>query len=694
MPDLDFTCYSSCNNLIENCLEYNDTYCFECDEHFVVDDKFHENKSSIYNINPWDFNDKYWKNIDYIKIVDHYIGNNFTILAYVYSECTEDLLNRGYYKIDSEELKNVMIRESEPKGQKIIFTVFINYNHKNFLRFYNITSNDLLPEKVCPTCLETDYTVTSKINEGINNTLGPTMLHLLMNEKTDIVGRDSEIYNDICQNVTILGIDIPLKRRLKYLYLNEYSDINLCISENCTINEYFKDDLLVACKCRFGNEFEDIIRDDSKFEYKFIPYEGESKESNEFVESLLIIKCSLNDFKLNNFKNVGNILCIIAVGAQIIFFIYYCICSQSITNSKKSENFSNPPKKLLKFISDWDKNAKQNIYMEEEDEIYVQPRDDAEDQLLEEERSYTNDDENIFNASGISIDTNVGGAIRNINTGNKAREKSDQKKVLILLSNKGKNKSKNYKDDLESDNDIIPLPEEIKPQNLKFGKIYWHVLSLKQHIINFFSSIKCLNITESYIPLPIRFIRSIFIIFVSLVFNLLYLDQTYFEKKFEHFQEKYKLVYGENENIKIPLGERISYALGKVFVNAIICFAFLLLVQLIVGALFLSIRNKVIKAKIKKSQKGFEELGTKVTKRYILFFVVVIILMAVFFLSLAGFGASYGGGVVDYFTGGIISLIILEIFPFLWSLIIALFRYLGFKTKNKCLLKTSQFFMF
>ena len=95
MPDLDFTCYSSCNNLIENCLEYNDTYCFECDEHFVVDDKFHENKSSIYSIDPWDFNDKYWGNLDYIKIVDHYIGNNFTIIAYVYSECTEDLLNRG-----------------------------------------------------------------------------------------------------------------------------------------------------------------------------------------------------------------------------------------------------------------------------------------------------------------------------------------------------------------------------------------------------------------------------------------------------------------------------------------------------------------------------------------------------------------------------------------------------------------------
>ena len=41
------------------------------------------------------------------------------------------------------------------------------------------------------------------------------------------------------------------------------------------------------------------------------------------------------------------------------------------------------------------------------------------------------------------------------------------------------------------------------------------------------------------------------IIFIF-VFNILWLNQTYYEKKFEHFQEEYKLVYSENENIKIP----------------------------------------------------------------------------------------------------------------------------------------------
>ena len=717
-PDIDYSCYGKCNNFIENCVKCNNnTYCIECKDHYIVSDDGNEciftpfdipandncsviiNKSelNIDKIDPWNFMDYYWKNIPYVKIVDHYIGNNYTITVFVHSECTEDLLNQGYFKIDSKELQNIMIKESKTKGLKIIFAIYINYNHKSHLRFYNLTSNDLFPEKLCPSCFKTDYTITNKINEAINNTLGPLILNLLNSEKIDIIKRDSEVYNDICQNVTLLGIDIPLKKRLKYLYLHEYSDIIYCISENCTIDEYFKDELTVKCKCSFGNKFEDIFRDDTKFEYKFNPYEGESKESNEFVESLGIIKCSINGFNLNYFtNNIGAILCLIAIAAQIILFIYYCLCSKAIINVNKSLVLYNPPKKImLKFISDWNKIASNNNQLEEE-EIYVQPRDEAEDQLLEEERSYSNNEnENIFDASGLSIDTNVGGAFRNINTGNKRREKMDQKKVLILLSNKGKNKSKNYQDDLKSDSDIIPLPqEEIKPQNLKFGKIYWHILSLKQHIINFFSSINCCNITESYIPLSIRFIRSIFMIILSFVFNILWLNQTYYEKKFEHFQEEYKLVYSENENIKIPLGEKISYAIGKVFGKAIISLILLLLVQLIIGVGFLPIRNKVIKAKRKKSQKAIQELVSKTKIKYVIFFIVIMILMVAFFFSLAGFGVCYGGGIVDYLTASIISLIFLEIFPFLWSILIALFRYFGFKNKNMYLLKISQFFMF
>ena len=213
------------------------------------------------------------------------------------------------------------------------------------------------------------------------------------------------------------------------------------------------------------------------FEYKFNPYEGELKESNEFVESLGIIKCSIKGFNLHYFtNNIGAILCLIAITAQIILFLYYCFCSKAIINVNKSLVLSNPPKKIMSKLSS--------------------------------------------DLNNLSIDTNIEGAIKNISTENKGGEEIDQ----------GKNKSKNYQDYLKTDSNIIPLPqEEIKLQNLKFGKIYWHVLSLKHHIINFFSSINCFNITESFIPLSIRFIRSIFMIILSFVFNILLLNQTYYE---------------------------------------------------------------------------------------------------------------------------------------------------------------------
>ena len=68
--------------------------------------------------------------------------------------------------------------------------------------------------------------------------------------------------------------------------------------------------------------------------------------------------------------------------------------------------------------------------------------------------------------------------------------------------------------------------------------------------------------------------------------------------------------------------------------------------------------------------------------------------MIIFFLVITSFVGAYGGGFVDYFTAGIISLIFLELFPFLWSLVIALFIYLGEKKKNDSFKKFGEFFMF
>ena len=710
----NFPCYITCDHILDNCLTCDNTQCIECNARNVINDahtqclprpfivpdndnctiKILETNKNIFEIDPWDLIDVYWNNIPYISTVDHYVGNNFTATIFVHSECTEGLFDEGYFKINSSELQNTMIKESHTDGMKVLFSVFINYNYKSHLRYYNINNWYLDPYKLCSTCLDVDYTITKNFYDNLNDTFGKAILSLVYSENLDFLDKDSEIFNDICENVTLYRIDIPLKKRLYYLHMHKYRDKVLCNSDNCTVEEYNYENSTVVCKCRMGNKYEDVINSE-KFEYQ--PYDDKEdglKQSNEFVESLSTIKCSVNGFKLKNFRsNIGLFICIGFIAIQIGLFVFYCVGSKPVVNVNKSISMSSPPKKTqLKFITDWDRSVGSDK-IGDEDEIFVQPRDDADDQLLEEERSYA---DNMIDLSGLSIETNFGGAIKNISTGNKLDEKADQKRVLILLSNRGKNKSKNLAEDMKSDSDIIPqIQDENNPDNnISYGKIYWHVLSLKQHIINFFSFIDCCKITESYIPLSIRLIRSLFMIILSLVLNIIFLNQTYYDNKFDYFNKEYIIINSETDDINIPSGKRLTYAVKNTFGKAVISFIILLAVQFIFGIVFFSVRKSIIKAKMKKSHKVIQEIIAKSKKKNIAFYIIVMVCMILFFFTISGFIGIYGGGVVDYLTAGIISLILLEIFPFIWSLIIALFTYLGMKNNNKCCYKFSGFFMF
>jgi len=240
----------------------------------------------------------------------------------------------------------------------------------------------------------------------------------------------------------------------------------------------------------------------------------------------------------------------------------------------------------------------------------------------------------------------------------------------------------------------MKLNDESKIARISFCKLYWSVVSLKQHIINYFSFMSCCKITKSYIPLTIRIIRSIFILFLSFVFNILFLNQTYYEKKFAHFNDKYKLIHSEDPDLKVSTGERISYALSNAFVYALVSFLLLLIANLIIGFLFFSVRNKIIENIRNNDISKIDELVTKTKKNNLIFFIINLVLMVLFLLTIAAFVGAYGGGFVDYFVSGIISLISFEVFPFLWSIFIALFIYLGNKKKIKCLSNLGNFFMF
>ena len=154
------------------------------------------------------------------------------------------------------------------------------------------------------------------------------------------------------------------------------------------------------------------------------------------------------------------------------------------------------------------------------------------------------------------------------------------------------------------------------------------------------------------------------------MFNILFLNQTYYQKKFDHFNNKYIFIHAEEPNLKVPTGERISFALSNTFVYALVSFLLLLIVNLIIGFLFFSVRNKIIENIRNNDISQIDELVTKTKRNNLIFFIINLILMVLFSLTIAAFVGAYGGGFADYFVSGIISLIFFELFPFLWSFLL------------------------
>ena len=624
---------------------------------------------------------QYTPNFPNFNVIEHYINKDYTITVFIHSECTEDLLNQGYFKIDSKELQSSIVKEFGV-NENLIYSVFVTHNFKSHFRYYDYKLNYLNTTIKSNSAKNIDYIITNKYVKNINKTLGPLVASLVELEKLNIFEKDSKVFNNYCQNITFLNIDMPLKQRLLLLYPDKFSERLACLGEDCIIEEFNFDESTCKCKCKIGNKFEDIFEED-----KFTHYDGEIEEFNNFIDSIGIIRCVGNGFSIKNMKaNAGFFLVLIGIIAQIVLYIYYSLCSDPIVNFIKGTN--NPPKRAIMIFSDWDRRI--NKRNDAEGEVFIQPRDDADEQLLEEERTYSNEG----NESSISIDTNVGGDLKKKGK-NKLSEKPDRK-VLILLKNKGGKKSKSSKDyeDIKSDSEIIKLNDEENLEEISYCKIYWSVVSLKQHIINYFSFIHCCKITKSYIPLSMRIIRSIFLIFLSFVFNILFLNQIYYEKKFNYFNEKYIFIHSENLDLKVSTGERISYAISNTFGYAMISFILLIIVNFVVGYFFFSVRNNLGEIMKNNDLSEINDLVSKTKKKNIIFFIINIVLMIIFFLTITAFVGAYGGGFVDYFIPGIISLIFLELFPFLWSLIIALFTYLGIKGKNKCFLSFGKFFMF
>ena len=241
--------------------------------------------------------------------------------------------------------------------------------------------------------------------------------------------------------------------------------------------------------------------------------------------------------------------------------------------------------------------------------------------------------------------------------------------------------------------DYLPLDDAKNRDYRSFLYLYWNILSLNHSIINLFYFIAYFNITKSYTPFQIKFIKIIFMLLFNLFINSLLLTQDYFIKKLYYFDKIYHYFNLQLEN-SISFKEKLKYSMNHNFPRIMISFLICLFVQTLIEHIFFCERKKIYKFLISKSftdvNNFIDNMDRKIRIKYNIYLFINYIIMITFFIYLSNFTAVYIGGITDIIGSGILTFILLQISPLITSLIIVLLRYHGLKKSNNLLYKFSQ----
>ena len=366
-----------------------------------------------------------------------------------------------------------------------------------------------------------------------------------------------------------------------------------------------------------------------------------------------------------------------------------------IINHEKKKSFDINIKKSIK--GELKKNNNSNLSNTEEEKINMtfntnMPEDNKNKELVierEHEKFYDKNFKNIHKETSERLN------LKKNNIENKGNNIDfyNNKKIMILFRNEEENNSK-----LDFNNSFaknLPYDEVKLNENHKFITLYWNILSLKQPIINLFSFIKYFHITESYVPLTIKFNKFLLMILLNIFINSMDLSQKYFFEKFEFFNKKYNFV---NNNEKIKQSNIIKYAMKKGFKNSMVTFVLCLIIYYIIEYMLFNIRKKMniltmeknIDLNINKLNRKIVEFIQIITKKIIVYISISSFLYIIFFIYIINFSFVYPSGVIDCISNSIITFLLLQIFPFISSLIICLMRNLSITKKNRILYDFTQ----
>ena len=669
-------------------------------------------------------------------IVNHYFNNslNYTITIFDKWYCTNLLLEYDYFEINPNIIFNKLNNNLNVQNNYIF--IYINMNYKNYIEIYNPSEiKKINIDSNCPHCFdEYDLKIKNNFTSEIYNELGIVIMDKIIKYNIDPFSNMEPIFNNICKNFTIEQIDIPIKERKHIMYLKLKEKELICNDINCIIEDYFLTNLTGICSCKISTNFDylfninEIDRDILEDYLNFINLKSK-------INSFLIFKCGKEAFKSQNLKkNAGFYISISLLILQLLFYTFFIIFYLYGKNNTKNNAKLNPPK-IQKFVinDDFEEEEKEDSNKKNSEETNKKNKKIENNEIV----VYVNSSENLnkdniiikqknnhLNKSNISRNMKKDNKLKLLTTENDLSSfKLENKQMNTNINNKLNqiqikinNKKRSLKNLPPIQKELITNKESLikfqettkeekkvnveKKQSKSFLENYWKLLSIKQQIINLFYPIKTLKIENSYIPVLVKLMRIIFMICLNIFFNVFHLDQKYFRKKYEHFNQKYNLIYKPLNN-NISLNERFKYgfecAIFSGFISFIICF----IIEIIFDYFIFNIKKKIniaknpeIKNEIKKKKsinnknsdeniyskilvnnnKDLNVLLKKENKKYLIFFGIGIIIMLLIFYSIITFNEVYKGGISDLIPGAFWTFIFLQIIPcvycLFWALII------------------------
>ena len=256
----------------------------------------------------------------YIKIYED-TENKKAIIIYKKDEEGENSIidyidnsNKNIINTNTNEIFEIIEKTTEnlkKQNKKSIIEIAIDEN-KVVIKVYDEEGNKIDIEKKCPEC--TKYTYTIKINDiksQLQKEIGPALTEIITKNGINVFNENEKIFNDMCSNFSVSGVDIPVSSRKNVFYMGDNNVDEICGGKNCTIENIEN----YICKCQISTDFNNNIQ-------KINITNSKNKKANSFKDSFDVFKCFSTDYLKTNEGMYITVCTIFLQSVSLILYLF------------------------------------------------------------------------------------------------------------------------------------------------------------------------------------------------------------------------------------------------------------------------------------------------------------------------------------------------------------------------------------